>query len=138
MPSYQTLTCPECQVSLCLDCVLKYTPETAFPMHMSCTMEPAAMRQYTTNRSCASTLFRDPYMATVYYEYQRFYNTDDYVRLLEERVSNTEHEVQCITKELRNTQNRLASAKYELLSAKQKRRMVPPIAEETEETNICH
>ena len=101
-------------------------------------MEAATLRQYTTNKSCASTLFRNPYMAMVYYEYQRFYNTDDYLNLLEERVDNTEQEVQCITKELKNTQNRLSSAKYELMNAKQKRRMISPIVEETADNDIMN
>ena len=61
-------------------------------------------------------------MMAVYHEYQRFYNTDEYIRLLEERVENVEHEILCLNQELKNTQNRLSSTKFELLSAKHKKR----------------
>ena len=105
-----------------MTCVLLYTPETAFPIHLAtCGLEPDLLERYTADRTCATTLYRDPFLATIYHEYQRFYNTDQYVRLLEERVSNLEHEACCIQEELRNTQNRLASAKYELLDARRRR-----------------
>lgn len=122
MPNCQTLTCPKCQVSLCQACVLTYTPETAFPMHLVCYAEESTLRTYRTSKACATTLYRDPYMATVFYEFQRFYNTDRYIALLEERVSNIENEIRCINSELTNTQNRLSSAKYELLCARQRKR----------------
>ena len=123
MPNYQTLTCIPCQISLCLDCVLTYTPETAFPMHLACNAESSMLKQYQVDRSCATHLYRDPYKIAVYHEYQRFYNTDEYVKLLEERVENEEHEISCITQELKNTQNRMASTKYELMNARQKKKL---------------
>ena len=123
MPSYQTLTCAQCQVSLCASCLLLYTPETAFPMHLaSCDLGQDVLERYTSHAACANTLFRDPCMATVYYEYQRFYNTDEYINLLEERVANLAQEIQCLNSELNGTHERMASAKYELLAARQRRR----------------
>jgi hypothetical protein len=130
MPSYQTLTCQECSQSLCLECVLLYTPETAFPMHLANYGETASLRCYTTNKECATKLLRDPYMATVYHEFQRFYNTDEYIQHLEDRVTNTKHEIECIKMELQNTQNRLSSAKLELLNARHRKRL--------NETNAAH
>jgi hypothetical protein len=124
MPSmYHTLSCSQCQTSLCASCVLLYTPETAFAMHLAtCGLEPVLLERFAADRTCATTLFRDPYLATVYHEYQRFYNTDEYQRLLEERVLNLEHEALCLQKELQNTKDRLSGAKYELLAARRKRR----------------
>ena len=133
MPGCHTLTCPKCQVSLCQACVLTYTPDTAFPMHLACYAENDALKAYRANKSCASTLYRDPYMATVFYEYQRYYNTDKYIELLEERVSNITNEIKCIDSELTNTQNRLSSAKYELLCAKQRKRKTQSEQESTSE-----
>ena len=122
MPSYHTLTCNECQTSLCTACVLMYTPETAFPIHLAtCGLESTILERYTTDRTCATTLYRDPFLATVYHEYQRFYNTDEYLHLLQERVSNLEHEALCLQGEMSNTQNRLSSAKYELLGARRRK-----------------
>ena len=118
MPSYQTLTCPQCNLSLCIDCVLAYTPETAFPMHLACYAEPSSLKLYTANKECARTLMRDPYMAPVYYEYQRFYNTEEYIHLLEERVVNIEQEINLITLELKSTHDRMSSTKLELLNAR--------------------
>ena len=66
-------------------------------------------------------------MAMVYYEYQRFYNTDEYTRLLEQRVFNLEQEIQYLNGEIHSTENRLSSAKYELLNARQRRRMVAAV-----------
>ena len=129
MPSYQTLTCPECSVSLCLDCVLRYTPETAFPMHLANDSESSALQCYTRSKECAKHLMRDPFMAPVYYEYQRFYNTDEYIELLEERVTNAKQEIECIKAELQNTQNRLSNTKLELLNARQRKRYVNTEAE---------
>lgn len=136
MPNFQTLWCSQCQTSLCLSCVLTYTPETAFPMHLVCYGEEDTLRCYRANKSCATTLYRDPCMATVYYEYQRFYNTDQYINLLEERVSNIDNEVRCLSAELNSTQGRLSSAKYELLCAKQKKRRMPTLVEETHTEGI--
>jgi hypothetical protein len=122
MPNYQTMTCQQCNVSLCLGCVMLYTPETAFAMHLAKNGEPSALRSYTNNRDCATHLLRDPFLAPVYYEYQRFYNTDEYFQLLEERITNSKHEIECIKTELHNTQNRLSNTKLELLHARQRRR----------------
>lgn len=124
MPNYQSLTCPQCNASLCLDCVLRYTPETAFPMHLANHAESSALLCYNRTRECAKRLMRDPYMAPVYYEYQRFYNTDEYIELLEARVANAKQEIECIKGELQNTQKRLSAAKLELLNARQRKRCV--------------
>jgi hypothetical protein len=78
MPNYQTLTCTQCNESLCLECVLLYSPETAFPMHLAKHCDPCALQHYTDHRDSAIRLMRDPFLAQVYHEYQRFYNTDAY------------------------------------------------------------
>lgn len=122
MPNYQTLTCQQCNVSLCLSCVLLYTPETAFPMHLANYSETSSLQCYNHTKECAKRLMRDPYMAPVYYEYQRFYNTDEYIQVLEERVVNAKKEIECLKGELQNTQNRLAGAKIDLLNARQRKR----------------
>ena len=131
VPSYHSLTCIQCQISLCIDCVLTYTPDTAFPMHLACNAEAGMLKQYRSNPSCATKPYHDPYMMAVYHEYQRFYNTDEYIRLLEEHVENLEHEILCLSQELKNTQNRLSSTKCELLHAKHKKRRSAVVAEET-------
>jgi hypothetical protein len=123
MPNYQSLTCHQCHQSICLECVLLYTPETAFPMHLANYAEATSLKCYTNNKECATQLMRDPYLAPVYYEYQRFYNTDEYIQLLEERITNTKHEIECIKMELQNTQNRLSSNKIELINARQRKRL---------------
>jgi len=136
MPNYQTMTCPQCNVSLCLGCVVLYTPETAFAMHLARNAEPSSLRCYTNNRDCATQLMRDPFLAPVYYEYQRFYNTDEYIEILEERITNAKQEIECIKTELQNTQTRLANTKLELVHARQRRRHVcetnPHIKDEIE------
>ena len=121
MPSYQTLTCAECNVSICLECALTFSPETAFPIHLAVNGNTDAIQQYKTNRSCAFTLFRDPYMASVHYEYQRFYNTNKHIRLLEERVNNIKQEIKCIMSELASTDKRLIEAKTQLQDAYKRR-----------------
>ncbi len=100
MPNYQTLTCTQCNESLCLECVLLYTD----------------------HRDSAVRLMRDPFLAQVYHEYQRFYNTDAYHQLLEARITNTKHEITCLKAEIDNTQSRLVTAKLELMHAQQRRR----------------
>ena len=121
MPSYQTLTCTKCNISICLECVLTYSPETAFPIHMAVSGNTDAIQRYKVNRQCAFTLFRDPFMASVHYEYQRFYNTNKHIRLLEERVNNTKQEIKCIMSELARTDKRLTEAKAQLQDAYRRR-----------------
>jgi len=108
-------------VSICLECALTFSPETAFPIHLAVNGNTDAIQQYKTNRSCAFTLFRDPYMASVHYEYQRFYNTNKHIRLLEERVNNIKQEIKCIMSELASTDKRLIEAKTQLQDAYKRR-----------------
>jgi hypothetical protein len=122
MPNYQTLTCTQCNESLCLECVLLYSPETAFPMYLAKHSDPCALQHYNNHRDSAIRLMRDPYLAQVYHEYQRFYNTDAYHQLLEARIANTKHELNCLKAEIDRTQSRLVTAKLELMHAQQRRR----------------
>lgn len=122
MPNYQTMTCTDCRVSLCLKCIMLYTPETAFAMYLAKNAEPSTLKCYTNNRNCATQLLRDPFLAQVYHEYQKYYGTDAYIELLEERIINAKHEIDCIKTEFQNTQTRLCNAKLELLHARQRRR----------------
>ena len=122
MPNYQTLTCTQCEVSLCLECVLVHGTETAFPIHLAKLCDPCVLQHYLDYTDSAVRLMRDPFLAQVYHEYQRFYNTDAYHQLLEERVVNTKHELTCLKEEMDSTQNRLVTVKLELLHALQRRR----------------
>jgi hypothetical protein len=91
-------------------------------MHLANYSETSSLQCYNHTKECAKRLMRDPYMAPVYYEYQRFYNTDEYIQVLEERVVNAKKEIECLKGELQNTQNRLAGAKIDLLNARQRKR----------------
>ena len=140
MPNYQTLTCPRCDESVCLECVMLYTPDTAFAMHLAKHFEPCTLQYYRDHPNSATQLLRDPFLAQVYYEYQRFYNTDAHFQLLGGRIANLKQEVKCIKDELQSTQTRLASAELELLNAQQRRRYDfeanPPRVEMEEEEEL--
>ena len=137
MPNYQTLTCEPCAVSLCLECVLIYAPETAFAIHLARHFEPCTLQYYKDHRNSATQLLRDPFLAEVYHEYQRFYNTDAYIRILGGRIANLKQEIKCLKTEMQSAQSRLTTTELELLNAQQRRRYSaeanPPLEEEEEE-----
>ena len=113
-PDQIVLGCKSCNMDICNECMKLTTKlDTALALHLNQLDKHndfSMLKEYKANPECATQLIRSPYMASVYWQNQKLYNTEEHRENLRRAVKLAAEAVEEATKDLREKEDLLAYA----------------------------